>query len=77
VDQADSSSLAGSDPQAILEQFSTERIREFKAFAADGDVYNRLVQAFAPSIWEMDDVKRGILCLLFGGSLPEAQVICS
>lgn len=29
--------------------------------------YNKLVQAFAPSVWEMDDVKRGLLCLLFGG----------
>eukprot|EP00605_Chrysophyceae_sp_TOSAG23-4_P001780 GSChrysophyteH1.ASY1.ANO1.1969.1 assembled CDS len=35
--------------------FSAERIAE-------------LVSSFAPSIWELDDVKRGALCLLVGGS---------
>lgn len=48
--------------------FSSERIQEFRSFAASGNTYERLVQSFAPSIWEMDDVKRGILCLLFGGT---------
>lgn len=28
----------------------------------------QLVAAIAPSIWELDDVKRGILCQLFGGN---------
>ena len=26
------------------------------------------LQAVAPSIWELDDVKKGVLCLLFGGT---------
>lgn len=38
-------------------------------FASEEDVYSRLVESFAPSIWEMDDIKRGILCQLFGGTL--------
>lgn len=59
------------------ENFSPERIREFEAFARSGDVYTSLVAAFAPSIWEMEDVKRGVLCLLFGGTLPEAKVCYS
>lgn len=54
-------------------KFSTERIQEFKDFVAKGNVYDRLVASFAPSIWEMDDVKKGILCLLFGGTLQAAQ----
>lgn len=33
-----------------------------------GNCYERLIAAFAPSIWQMDDVKRGILCQLFGGT---------
>lgn len=54
-------------------KFSAERIQEFKDFVAKGNVYDRLVASFAPSIWEMDDVKKGILCLLFGGTLQSAQ----
>uniref|UniRef100_A0A183V2D3 DNA replication licensing factor MCM4 n=1 Tax=Toxocara canis TaxID=6265 RepID=A0A183V2D3_TOXCA len=32
------------------------------------DVIERLTMAVAPSIYEHDDIKRGILCLLFGGT---------
>ncbi len=32
------------------------------------DIYEILTRSFAPNIWEMDDVKKGILCLLFGGA---------
>lgn len=39
-----------------------------QAFATSPNVYERLVESFAPSIWEMDDVKKGILCQLFGGT---------
>ena len=35
---------------------------------ASGNVYDRLVKLFAPSIWEMEDIKRGVLCQLFGGT---------
>lgn len=39
-----------------------------RPFCGLGNCYERLVKSFAPSIWEMDDVKRGLLCLLLGGS---------
>lgn len=32
------------------------------------DLYEYLARSLAPSIWEMDDVKKGILLQLFGGS---------
>lgn len=32
------------------------------------DIYERLAKSFAPSIWEMEDVKKGILCQLFGAT---------
>ncbi|KAK0469030.1 cell division control protein 54 [Desarmillaria tabescens] len=32
------------------------------------DIYDVLSQSLAPSIWEMDDVKKGILLQLFGGT---------
>ena len=40
---------------------------QFAELAADPDVYERLAQSLAPSIWQLDDVKRGLLCQLFGG----------
>mmetsp|Transcript_27161 Transcript_27161/g.58199 ORF Transcript_27161/g.58199 Transcript_27161/m.58199 type:complete len:853 (+) Transcript_27161:2791-5349(+) len=49
-------------------RFSPERIAELEALSKQPDVYDRLVQALAPSIWEMDDVKKGVLCMLFGGN---------
>jgi len=35
--------------------------------AQDPNIYSKLVESFAPSIYEMDDVKKGLLCQLFGG----------
>lgn len=32
------------------------------------DIYDLLSRSLAPSIWEMDDIKKGILLQLFGGS---------
>jgi DNA replication licensing factor MCM4 len=48
--------------------FPPERIAELVALSRMPDVYDRLVKALAPSIWEMDDVKKGVLCMLFGGN---------
>ncbi|CAG9465584.1 unnamed protein product [Pedinophyceae sp. YPF-701] len=42
---------------------------EMVALSRDPDIYQRLVASVAPSVWEMDDVKRGILCQLFGGEV--------
>ena len=42
-----------------------ERIR---ALAADPRIYDRLVASMAPNVWEMEDVKKGLMCQLFGGS---------
>lgn len=47
----------------------TEDIQE-KIFALSQrpDLYQLLVKSFAPSIWEQDDIKKGLLCQLFGGN---------
>jgi len=51
-----------------------EKIKAFRDFVArTPNVYETLVRSFAPSIWELDDVKRGLLCLLLGGSTVAAQ----
>ena len=36
--------------------------------AADPDLYANLAASLAPSIWELEDIKRGLLLMLFGGT---------
>jgi hypothetical protein len=55
--------------------FTESQIETFREFSRTGDVYSRLVNSFAPSIWEMEDVKKGILCQLFGGTSKKQQVV--
>lgn len=45
------------------------------ALSQSPDIYEKLTLSLAPSIWELDDVKKGILCLLFGGSNAEEGAI--
>ena len=51
--------------------FTDAEVAEFKEFAARPDVYDMLIDSLAPSIWENQDVKKGILCQLFGGVSKE------
>lgn len=44
------------------------KLQEFRRIAAHPNVYENLAHSLAPSIWELDDVKKGILCMLFGGT---------
>ncbi|GBG71882.1 hypothetical protein CBR_g10818 [Chara braunii] len=37
------------------------------------DIYEVLTRSIAPSIWELDDIKKGILCQLFGGVGQRAE----
>lgn len=41
---------------------------KLKALSQRPDVYEYLARSLAPSIWEMEDVKKGILLQLFGGT---------
>ena len=59
------------DPCGPEATYSPSRLAEIRALGATPDVYNALVRSVAPSIWEMDDVKKGILCQLFGGTNKE------
>ncbi|KAF2202037.1 MCM-domain-containing protein [Delitschia confertaspora ATCC 74209] len=47
---------------------SEEEEAKIKETAARDDVYELLSRSLAPSIYEMDDVKKGILLQLFGGT---------
>ena len=48
--------------------FSEHRIRQMEELGKRPDIYDLLTKSLAPSIWELEDVKRGILCMLFGGN---------
>lgn len=61
------SSLASDSTSAGHHGLSDDRVNLVKSVAQQEDVYDRLVASLAPSIWEMDDVKKGVLCQLFGG----------
>jgi DNA replication licensing factor MCM4 len=41
---------------------------DLDSLGKDPKIYDMLIESLAPSIWEMDDIKKGILCLLFGGA---------
>jgi DNA replication licensing factor MCM4 len=49
-----------------IAKYNEEELAKFQEIAEDPNVYGILVDSVAPSIWEMDDIKKGILCLLFG-----------
>ncbi|XP_076267346.1 disc proliferation abnormal [Rhynchophorus ferrugineus] len=49
-------------------RFPPERIELLTILAQKPDIYDRLARAIAPSIYENDDVKKGILLQLFGGT---------
>lgn len=48
--------------------FTEEDIVKIKELAYDPGVYKLLEASLAPSIWENEDVKKGLLCQLFAGT---------
>lgn len=51
-----------------LRQLTAQDIRNFTDISRRDDLYECLARLIAPSIYEMDDVKKGILLQLFGGT---------
>ena len=49
-------------------EFSPARVEQLKALSQRPDIYDQLTSSLAPSIWELDDVKKGVLCMLVGGN---------
>uniref|UniRef100_A0A7S3B9I3 DNA replication licensing factor MCM4 n=1 Tax=Haptolina ericina TaxID=156174 RepID=A0A7S3B9I3_9EUKA len=50
-----------------LASAAAERRAEYLALSQRPDLYDQLSKALAPSVWEMEDVKKGVLLQLFGG----------
>jgi len=49
-------------------RFSAEREALLQDLSKKPDIYERLARAIAPSIYENEDIKKGILLQLFGGT---------
>lgn len=47
---------------------TSDEEEHFRRMAASGDIYERLSQSLAPSIFGSRDIKKAITCMLFGGS---------
>nr|XP_014288044.2 DNA replication licensing factor MCM4-like [Halyomorpha halys] len=50
------------------DQFKPKRLKQMMVLSKRPDIYERLANAIAPSIFENKDVKKGILLQLFGGA---------
>lgn len=49
-------------------KFTPERIDELKRLSRMPDIYERLAHSLAPSIYSYEDMKKGVLLQLFGGT---------
>ena len=53
--------------------FTDERKEELISLSKKDDIYDRLAKALAPSIYENEDIKKGILCQLFGAAKKDFE----
>ncbi|KAM8967346.1 DNA replication licensing factor MCM4 isoform 1-T1 [Pelodytes ibericus] len=66
--KTDSKRLHGIDEDTDQKLFTEQRVVMLKELASKPDIYERLAAAIAPSIYEHEDIKKGILLQLFGGT---------
>lgn len=59
------------DEDDVVESKRIENEEQLQQLAALPGIYETLTRSLAPSIWELDDVKKGLLCQLFGGTNKE------
>lgn len=64
--QVEQSAEEGAAPQLKSKRARLEA--ELRELSQRPDLYDLLSRSLAPSIWEMEDVKKGILLQLFGGT---------
>ena len=65
---SDARAAGGTGEDSTLKKDREQVVERVSKLAKDPNIYHKLVESFAPSIYEMDDVKKGLLCQLFGGS---------
>lgn len=59
--------LSNSEEQEVNKNFSHQQIDEILKMKQEQDIYKKLSRCIAPSVYGHDEVKRGILLMLFGG----------
>lgn len=60
--------LMQEDATDEVKKVSAEELEKIKQISQRVDCYELLARSLAPSIWEMDDVKKGLLLQMFGGT---------
>ena len=56
------------EENCVNPELEEDRVKKLRELAASPDIYEKLTRAFAPGIWELEDIKKGLLCQLFGGT---------
>jgi DNA replication licensing factor MCM5 len=62
--------------RSVSSEFSPEETDQFRELSMAPDIYERISRSIAPSIYGLDDQKKAVACLLFGGSrkrLPDGM----
>eukprot|EP00871_Galdieria_phlegrea_P000476 jgi/Galph1/1429/GphlegSOOS_G111.1 len=55
------------DAELVMESFSPEEKQEIQSIKSTPNLYQALVNSVAPTVYGHDEIKRGILLMLFGG----------
>ncbi|CAG8710845.1 25666_t:CDS:10, partial [Dentiscutata erythropus] len=71
----DDNIASSNTPQETRPEFTEEDIQYFESLPSqsDFDLYQNLAQSLAPSIYGLDDIKKGILLQLFGGTCKKLE----
>ncbi|KAL5995329.1 DNA replication licensing factor, mcm4 component [Asimina triloba] len=67
VDGTQMPSSKGAGHEDMPLDYQEKVVEQLKELSRQPDIYERLTRSLAPNIWELDDVKKGLLCQLFGG----------
>ena len=68
AEQLDANGGAGTNRMEETRSWTADEEAKIKSTGERPDIYDLLSRSLAPSIYEMDDVKKGILLQLFGGT---------
>uniref|UniRef100_A0A7N0T0N6 DNA replication licensing factor MCM4 n=1 Tax=Kalanchoe fedtschenkoi TaxID=63787 RepID=A0A7N0T0N6_KALFE len=68
IKKTSKSRMQAEDPMDGDNIDSNDKVERLKELSKLPDIYDKLTRSLAPNIWELDDVKRGLLCQLFGGN---------
>lgn len=68
---------ADAEPRLQMDDITPEQAAaneaKLQALAREPDIYEKLTASVAPGIWQLDDIKKGLLCQLFGGTTKSFQ----